>query len=316
MNKKQYIEKLFKNKPIMLAPMAGYTDIGFRYLCKKYGADVVFTEMINVSALCYKNKKTFDMLQFLSAEKPIAVQLFGNDPEKFKKAVGLISDYDFDIIDINMGCPAPKIVKNKEGSYLLEDIDLAEKIIKAVVSATDKPVSVKFRLGVDDDYIVALEFAKMCEKAGASFISVHCRTRVQGYSGKADWSWIEKIKEVVKIPVVANGDCLTVDDYKALIYLGADGVMVGRGAVGNPVIFKEIKLGQNIELSLSEKIAEIEEHAKILLEHFSINFVSATMKKHILQYLKKTNLSVSAKLAVAEFDNVLDMINYLKQCEN
>ena len=113
MNKKHYIEKLFKNKPIMLAPMAGYTDIGFRYLCKKYGADVVFTEMINVSALCYKNKKTFDMLQFLSDEKPIAVQLFGNNPEKFKKAVGLISDYDFDIIDINMGCPAPKIVKNK-----------------------------------------------------------------------------------------------------------------------------------------------------------------------------------------------------------
>ncbi len=186
------IKDYLNTHPLLLAPMAGYTDIGFRTLCRKYGAGIVFTEMVSVKAILHDSEKTKLLMETNQSEHPIALQLFGHDPKDFEEVLKLDLVKDFDIIDINMGCPAPKIVKNGEGSALLENISLAEEIIRTCVKNTTKPVSVKFRSGVSDENLVYINFAKMCERAGASFITFHPRTRNQGYAGHSDW---EKLKE-------------------------------------------------------------------------------------------------------------------------
>ena len=272
----------FKNN-LILAPMAGITDIAFRSLCVDFGADAAVTEMISAKALHYKNEKTEDLLKIAPNEKIKIVQLFGHEPDIMAEICASEYVKTFDIIDINMGCPAPKIVNNKDGSALMTDIDLARDIITACVRATDKPITVKFRSGYSADKINAIEFAKMCESAGASAITIHPRTREQMYSGKADWTIIKEVKKSVNIPVIASGDVIDKDTFDRVISeTKCDAVMIGRGALGNPEIFAEI-IGKKPELS---KVEIIEKHIKILRENFSENFISGHIRKHLLWYLK------------------------------
>lgn len=272
----------FKNN-LILAPMAGITDIAFRSLCVDFGADAAVTEMISAKALHYKNEKTEDLLKIAPNEKIKIVQLFGHEPDIMAEICASEYVKIFDIIDINMGCPAPKIVNNKDGSALMTDIGLARDIITACVRATDKPITVKFRSGYSADKINAIEFAKMCESAGASAITIHPRTREQMYSGKADWTIIKEVKKSVNIPVIASGDVIDKDTFDRVISeTKCDAVMIGRGALGNPEIFAEI-IGKKPELS---KVEIIEKHIKILRENFSENFISGHIRKHLLWYLK------------------------------
>ena len=312
-NPKEY----FKSNNLVLAPMAGYTDIGFRHLCRNYGAGLVFTEMISVKAILHNNEKTLQLMASTEDEHPIALQLFGNDPRDFEKVLKRKEIEHFDVIDINMGCPAPKIVKNGEGSALLENIELARQIVKACVQNTNKPVSVKFRSGVDDDHNVAVEFAKMCEDAGVSFITFHPRTRVQGYAGHADWEQIREVVGAVDIPVVASGDILTFFDLQYLTKeCGASAVMIGRGAVGKPEIFEELKNNTKVSLSLNEKIVQIEQHIERMRRFFSENYVSSEMKKHILSYVKSFDGAVEMKKRVAIVKNIDECVKILKEYAN
>ena len=272
----------FKNN-IILAPMAGVTDMAFRSICIDFGADAGVTEMISAKALMYNNQKTIDLLKTAPNERIKIVQLFGSDPDIMASACKHPEIQKFDIIDINMGCPAPKIVNNHEGSFLMTNLNLASKIIKACVSATDKPVTVKFRSGYDSKIINAIEFAKMCEKAGASAITIHARTRTQMYSGQVDLDIVKKVKESVKIPVISSGDVVDKESYiSTLKYTNVDAIMIGRGALGNPQIFAEI-LGINTTLS---KMEIIKTHINMLLENYPESFVNGHIRKHLLWYLK------------------------------
>ena len=272
----------FKNN-LILAPMAGITDIAFRSLCIDFGADAVVTEMISAKALHYHNEKTEDLLKIAPNEKIKIVQLFGHEPDIMAEICASKYVEPFDIIDINMGCPAPKIVSNRDGSSLMTDIKLARDIIAACVKATDKPITVKFRSGFNADSINAIEFAKMCEEAGASAITVHPRTREQMYSGRADWDIIKRVKKAVKIPVIASGDVVDRETFDSVISsTGCDAVMIGRGALGNPEIFSNI-IGRDVTVS---KFEIIEKHISILRDNFSENFISGHIRKHLLWYLK------------------------------
>ncbi len=266
----------------ILAPMAGYSDPVFRLMCQQYGAGLTCTEMVSAKGLFYKNKKTEDLLLTLDGESPKAVQIFGHDPETMAEAVKNPLLSKFDIIDINMGCPAKKIISNGDGSALLNDFDLARKIIEACVSATKKPITVKFRIGYNDN-IVATEFAKMCESAGAAAIAVHGRTTAQGYSGEVNIEAIKQVKQAVKIPVFANGDCRSfADAQKILEHTGADGIMIGRGALGRPEIFCEV-CGKDFEGI--DKFNQIKSHYLSLLELFSEHYVVRYMRGHLAYYL-------------------------------
>lgn len=272
----------FKNN-IILAPMASVTDMAFRSICIDFGADASVTEMISAKALMYNNQKTIDLLKTAPNERIKIVQLFGSDPDIMASACKHPEIQKFDIIDINMGCPAPKIVNNHEGSFLMTNLNLASKIIKACVSVTDKPVTVKFRSGYDSNNINAIEFAKMCEKAGASAITIHARTRTQMYSGQVDLDMVKRVKESVKIPVIASGDIVDRESYlRTLKYTHVDAVMIGRGALGNPQIFSEI-LGMQPKVN---KMDIIKKHINMLLENYPESFVNGHIRKHLLWYLK------------------------------
>lgn len=298
---------------IFLAPMAGYTDVGFRALCKRYGAGLTYTEMISAKALSMGSKKTEELLVSLPEETPIAVQLFGNDKEAFRLAIGSGKLDKFDIIDINMGCPAPKIVGNREGSFLMTDIVTAEEIIRTCVASTDKPISVKFRSGWDAQHINAVEFAQMCERAGASMITIHPRTKTQGYSGHSDWELVREIVNAVSIPVIASGDICSREDADYLIdKCGASGVMIGRATLGKPEIFEEILKNVKTDFSMEQKRQQIFEHIKILREFYPEKFVYATMKKHILNYLKNFNNATKLKQQVCLAENLDAMLEILK----
>lgn len=227
---------------IILAPMAGVTDLPFRLLCKEQGADLICTEMVSAKGILYNNKNTEELLRIDDGERPVSLQLFGSDPDIISEMAKRIEDRNFDILDINMGCPVPKVVNNGEGSALLKDIPLAAKIIEKTVKAIHKPVTVKFRKGFQRGDVQAVEMAKAAEAAGAAAVAVHGRIREEYYSGQADWDIIAAVKDAVKIPVIGNGDILTPQDGERMMKeTGCDGLMIGRGARGNPWIFHQFK---------------------------------------------------------------------------
>ena len=298
----------FKNN-LILAPMAGVTDVAFRSICIDFGADAGVTEMISAKALAYDNKKTLDLLITAPNETIKIAQIFGSDPEIMAQMCASPALAKFDIIDINMGCPAPKIVSNGEGSFLMTNISLAEKIIKACVHATHKPITVKFRSGFDNNNINAIEFAKMCERAGASAITIHGRTRSQMYSGKVDLDIIKEVKKSVSIPVIASGDVVDKKTYDyTMQYTNCDAVMIGRGALGNPYVFGEIT-GKNTNV---KKYDIISKHIKTLQEYYPISFISGHIRKHLLWYLKGEQNATDMKRFVSVEPNLDIILDTLK----
>lgn len=265
---------------IFLAPMAGVTDVGFRHICKLAGADLTFTEMVSAKALSYDSAKTKELLYTSEIEKPKAVQIFGHEPEVIANVCKMEELSKFDLIDINFGCPAPKIVNNGDGSAILKDLKLLEQIVSACVKASNKPISCKFRKGYFADDNVAVEVAKICEQSGAKMITVHGRTRSQMYSGVVDLETIAKVKSSVKIPVVGNGDIIDEESYNKMLSTGVDAVMIGRGALGNPNIFATLKNKSQID-----KYTLIVEHINTLKNYFSDKYITTTMRKHLLWYV-------------------------------
>ena len=292
---------------LFLAPMAGYTDVAMRHLCKEFGAGLTTTEMVSAKGLIYDSEKTKWLLHTSPLENIKVVQLFGHEPEVFFKAIQNDVLKDFDIIDINMGCPAPKIIKNGEGSFLMNNPDLASEIVKASVAASNKPVTVKMRLGYTENN--AVEFAKMLEKSGASAIAVHGRLMTQGYSGKADYEEIAKVKNAVSIPVVANGDIVDKESLEKIKKVtGADGFMIGRASVGNPHIFAELL---NLDTPYS-KYDCIKQQFDILLKYYDEHFVVTNMRKHIVGYLKGEHVDTATKLKLLEEESAINVLNILK----
>lgn len=288
---------------MILAPMAGYTDVGFRHVAKQCGAALTTTEMVSAKALVFNNEATKLLLETTSVESPIAVQLFGSDSEALANAAKKPELEKFDIIDINMGCPMPKIVKNGEGSALMANPLLAEQIIRSVVAATSKPVTVKFRKGISSE--TAVEFAKMCQRAGASAITIHGRTKEQMYGGKCDYDTIKRVVEAVDIPVIASGDVLSRKDaIRVLQQTGATAVMVGRGAIGNPSIFgKEILAKQAIK-------TQIEINSRVLGERTAM----LDIKKHLACYFKGQRNAAAIREMIMEAktkDQLLEMLDQI-----
>ena len=236
-----YFALLLRQNPLVLAPMAGVTDLPFRVLCKEQGAGLICMEMVSAKAILYKNKNTEDLMTIHPGEHPVSLQLFGSDPEILAQIAAQIEERPFDILDFNMGCPVPKVVNNGEGSALMKDPALVRKIVTGMVKAVKKPVTVKIRKGFNEESANAVEIAKILEDCGVAAIAVHGRTRAQFYSGKADWDIIRQVKEAVSIPVIGNGDVVDAASAEALVeQTGCDGIMIGRGAEGNPWIFKQI----------------------------------------------------------------------------
>jgi tRNA-dihydrouridine synthase B len=290
--------------PLVLAPMAGVTDHTFRLLAKEMGVGLLVTEMISAKGLCYGNQKTEELLIFSQEERPIAMQIFGSEPEFMAKGAKLLALRRPDIIDINMGCPTPKIVNNGDGSALMKDPGLAREVIQAVVEAVSLPVTVKIRKGWDDNSANAVEIASLAQEAGAKAVTVHGRTRMQFYEGKADWEIIRRVKESVSIPVIGNGDVASPADAKEIIEkTGVDGVAIGRGALGNPWIFKRTKeyfaTGEiPPEPVPEEKIDLALRHLALMIERIGEKRGVLEMRKHLSWYIKGLYGAAEIKVAI------------------
>ena len=312
---------------IVLAPMAGISNTSYRKIIKEMGAGLIYAEMVSDKAICFSNEKTFDLLKMDEKERPIAQQIFGSDKESFMEAAKIVEEKMHpDIIDINMGCPVPKVaVKAQAGSALLKDPDKVYEIVKAVVEAIKVPVTVKIRSGWDEKHINAVEIAKKCEEAGASAITVHARTRSQGYSGKADWNIIKEVKENVSIPVIGNGDVTTPELAKKMLdETKCDAVMIGRGVLGNPWLIKECV--EYLEKGTiptpptnEEKINMMKRHYELLLEDKPEKVANLEIRAFILYYLKgmPKNKEIKNKICQSKStDEMFNIINdYLKYLE-
>lgn len=296
----------FSDNPLILAPMAGVSDVGFRALASFFGADATVTEMLSARAMAHNPTKTKFMTITTEEEKIKIAQIFGHEEDYMQKAIQSPLLDKFDMFDINMGCPAPKIVKNGEGSALMDNVLLAEKIIKKCKSSTDKPLSVKFRKGNRTENY--LEFAKMCEDSGADFVTFHARTVAQGYSGRADYDAIATVKAKLKIPVVGNGDVVDKKSLDEMKSTGVDGVMIGRGATGKPWLFAELK-GRNLNIN---KYETVKKHIDILREYFEESWLKLYIRKHLLWYASELPMSANLRLKLATCENIDECLQLLK----
>lgn len=276
--------------PVILGPMAGVTDLPFRQMCKEHGCSLMYTEMVSAKAILYKNRNTGPLMEVGEKEGPVALQLFGSDPEIVSAMAAQVEHGPYALIDINMGCPVPKVVNNGEGSALMKDPKLVEELLTALVKRVKKPVTVKIRRGFDEAHANAVEIAKIAESCGVSAVAVHGRTREQFYSGKADWDVIRRVKEAVTIPVIGNGDIFTPEDAKDMLeQTGCDGVMIARGAKGNPWIFSRtlhyLKTGEILPAQGREELKEtILRHGRLQVQHKGEYSGIREMRKHLAWY--------------------------------
>lgn len=304
---------------VFLAPMAGVTDMPFRILCKEQGCGLVYTEMVSAKGMHYNDDKSAKIAEIDDSEKPAAIQIFGSDPQIMAEIADRLNSSDACLVDINMGCPAPKVTKNGEGSAMMRTPKLAGEIIKEVVKASTKPVTVKIRKGWDDENINAVEMAKIAEDNGAAAVTVHGRTREQFYSGKADWDIIKEVVQSVKIPVIGNGDVVDLESAKNMLqHTGCAGIMIGRGAQGNPWIFKKIIKGLEgndtvPEPTPEEKVKTIIRHMNMLIDLKGERTGICEMRSHIAWYVKGMRNSAQLKDKVFHLLDKNEIIKLLEE---